>query len=120
MVVSVPVVWEYDREIVEHRYTSGSLRQLFDGWDDVLVIENGGRSIAWALLTGTLLRACEESSAGASRALRCGRAAPAYVGLNGVGAALDAVEQRRRHPRHVLAPNILLTAAGRWLRPCRW
>jgi hypothetical protein len=36
--------------------------------------------------------------------------APAYVSLNGVGAALDAVEQRRRHPRHVLAPNILLTA----------
>jgi hypothetical protein len=33
-----------------------------------------------------------------------------YVGLNCVGAVLDAIEQRRRHPRHVLAPNILLTA----------
>jgi hypothetical protein len=111
VVVSVPVVWEYDREIVEHRYTSGSLRQLFDGWDDVLVIENGGRSIAWALVTGTLLRACEEEL-GRRLPRTAVRAAfaPAYVGLSGVGAALDAVEQRRRHPRHVLAPNILLTA----------
>lgn len=111
VVVSVPLVWEYDREIIEHRYTSGSLRQLFDGWDDVDVVENGGRSVAWALLTGTLLHACEEEL-GHRLPRTAVRAvfAPAYVGLNGVGAALDAIEQRRRHPRHVLAPNILLTA----------
>ena len=111
VLVSVPVVWEYDREIVEHRYTSGSLRQLFDGWDDVVVVENGGRAVAWALLTGTLLHACEEEL-GRRLPRTAVRAAfaPAYVGLNGVGAALDAVEQRRRHPRRVLAPNILLTA----------
>src|SRR5262249_43363585 len=60
LVVGVPVVWEYDRRIVEHRYTPGSLRQLFAGWDDVVVAENGGRAVTWALLTGTLLRAGEE------------------------------------------------------------
>jgi SAM-dependent methyltransferase len=111
VVVSVPVVWEYDREIVEHRYTPGSLRQLFDGWDDVAVVENGGRAVAWTLLTGTLLHACEEE---------LGRRLPgwvarvpfalAYAGLNLVGMALDRIEQRRRHPRNGLAPNILLTA----------
>lgn len=111
VVVSAPVVWEYDRQIVEHRWTSGSLRQLFDGWDDLVVVENGGRAVAWTLLTGTLLRACEQE---------LGRRLPgsvvrvsfalAYVLLNVVGAALDTVEQRRRHPRHVLAPNIMLTA----------
>lgn len=116
VVVSVPVVWEWDRGIVEHRYTSGSLRRLFDGWEDVRVIENGGRAVAWALLTGTLVGACEEAL-GRRLPRRVARAAfaPAYVCLNGVGAMLDAVERRRRHPRLVLAPNVLLTAR----RPAR-
>jgi SAM-dependent methyltransferase len=111
VVVAVPLVWEYDRGIVEHRYTAGSLRQLFDGWDDVVVVENGGRAVTWALVTGTLLHACEEEL-GRRLPQPVVRAAfaPAYVGLNAVGAAMDAVEQRRRHPRHVLAPNIMLTA----------
>jgi SAM-dependent methyltransferase len=111
VLVSVPLVWEYDRHIVEHRYTSGSLSQLFDGWDDVVVVENGGRAVAWTLLTGTLLRAAE-ADAGRRLPRAAVRAvfALAYLGLNCVGAALDAVERRNRHPRHVLAPNILLTA----------
>ena len=47
----------------------------------------------------------------ASRAQLCGPSfALAYVGLNGLGALLDAIEQRHGHPRHVLAPNIMLTA----------
>jgi SAM-dependent methyltransferase len=111
VVVAVPLVWEYDRHIVEHRYTSGSLRQLFDGWDDVVVVENGGRAVAWTLLTGTLLRAWEEElGRRLPRAVVRASFALAYVGLNGVGAVLDAIEQRHGHPRHVLAPNIMLTA----------
>jgi len=111
VVVAVPVVWEYDRDIVEHRYTSGSLRQLFDGWDDVVVVENGGRAITWTLLTGTLLRASEdEFGRHLPRTAVRASFALAYVCLNGVGALLDTIEQRRRHPRHVLAPNIMLTA----------
>jgi SAM-dependent methyltransferase len=111
VLVAVPVVWEYDRHIVEHRYTSGSLRRLFDGWDDVVVVENGGRAVSWALLTGTLLRACEEElGSRLTRAAVQAAFAPAYVCLNAVGALLDAVERRRRDRRHVLAPNIMLTA----------
>jgi SAM-dependent methyltransferase len=111
VVVAVPVVWEYDRQIVEHRYTSGSLRQLFHGWDEVGVVENGGRAVAWTLITGTLLRACEEElAARLPRAAVQAGFALAYLGLNCVGALLDAVEQSRPHPRHVLAPNIMLTA----------
>jgi SAM-dependent methyltransferase len=111
VLVSVPLVWEYDRHIVEHRYTSGSLRRLFDGWDDVVVVENGGRAVSWTLVTGTLLRSCEERLG--RRLPRIAVRAPfalAYLCLNGVGGLLDAVEQRDRDPRHVLAPNILLTA----------
>jgi SAM-dependent methyltransferase len=111
VVVAVPVIWEFDRHIVEHRYTSGSLRQLFDDWDDVAVIENGGRAVAWTLLTGTLLRACEEElGRRLPRAVVRASFALACIGLNGVGAAADAVERRHRHPRHVLAPNVMLTA----------
>jgi hypothetical protein len=104
-------VWEYDRHIAEHRYTSGSLRRLFDGWDDVVVVENGGRSVSWALLTGTLIRASEERLARRlPRAAVKAAFAPAYICLNAVGALLDAAERRRPDPRHVLAPNIMLTA----------
>jgi SAM-dependent methyltransferase len=111
VVVAVPLVWEYDRHIVEHRYTSGSLRQLFDGWDDVVVVENGGRAVTWALLTGTLLRAGEEElGRRLPRAVVRAFFALAYAALNGVGEVLDGIEQRHRHPRHVLAPNIMLTA----------
>jgi SAM-dependent methyltransferase len=111
VVVSVPVVWEYDPHIVEHRYTSGSLRALFEGWDDVVVVENGGRAVTWTLVTGTLLHAFEEELAARlpSAAVRAVFAL-AYLGLNGVGALFDAVEMRRRHSRHVLAPNVMLTA----------
>jgi hypothetical protein len=35
--------------------------------------------------------------------------APAYLAVNGLGALLDAAEMRRP-TRHVLPPNILLTA----------
>jgi hypothetical protein len=109
--VAVPVVWEYDRHVIEHRYTPGSLRRLFDEWDDVTVVENGGRAVTWTLVTGTLLRACEEELVRRlPRAVVRAACAPAYLGLNWLGAALDAVEQARRHPRHVLAPNIMLTA----------
>jgi hypothetical protein len=77
----------------------------------VVVVENGGRAVAWTLLTGTLLRACEEElGRRLPRAVVRASFALAYVGLNGVGAVLDAIEQRHRHPRHVLAPNIMLTA----------
>jgi SAM-dependent methyltransferase len=111
VVVAVPLVWEFDRHIVEHRFTSGSLRQLFDGWDDVVVAENGGRAVAWTLLTGTLLRAGEEElGRRLLRPLVRASFALAYVALNGVGAVFDAVEQRHRHPRYVLAPNIMVTA----------
>ena len=111
IVVSVPVVWEYDRDEVEHRYTSGSLRALFAGWDEVVVVENGGRAITWALVTGSLLYAAQERLTGRlSGAAVRPVFALAYLGMNGVGVVLDAVERRPPLRRHVLAPNIMLTA----------
>ena len=54
LLVAVPLVWEYDRTILEHRYTGPELASLFAGWDDVTVVENGGRAVSWATLTGSL------------------------------------------------------------------
>ena len=112
VVVSVPLVWEYDRHIVEHRYTSGSLRQLFDGWDDVVVVENGGRAVAWTLRD----RHAPPRRRGGTRPSPPARARAGRVRA-GVRRPQRSwarcsmpIEQRRRHPRHVLAPNILLTA----------
>ena len=109
--VCVPLVWEYDRAIPEHRYTTGSLRQLFAAWDDVEVIENGGRAVTWTLVTGTLLNAAEQDlSARLPRGLVRAAFKPVYVALNALGGALDAIERRRRHPSLTLPPNIMLTA----------
>ena len=55
VLISIPLVWEYNRTILEHRYTGPELKALLEGWDDVEVVENGGRVVAWATLTATLL-----------------------------------------------------------------
>ncbi len=54
-IVSVPLVWEYDPTILEHRYTGPELTRLFADWEDVRVVANGERAIAWATLTGRML-----------------------------------------------------------------
>ena len=45
VVLTVPLVWQYDRTILEHRYTGPELAALLAGWDDVEVIENGGHAV---------------------------------------------------------------------------
>jgi SAM-dependent methyltransferase len=53
--VTVPLTWEYERGTLEHRFTGPALEQLFAGWEDVEVSENGGRGVAWATQTGRIL-----------------------------------------------------------------
>lgn len=111
-VLTVPLVWEYDRGILEHRYTGPELEQLFEGWDGVEVVENGGRAVAWALLGGVLLRSIHR------RALR--RRLPAaivdrafallYAANNAAGARLDRVEARYDWGARTLPANVMLVA----------
>jgi len=105
VVVSVPFVWEYDRTILEHRYTGPELADLFRGWERVRVVENGGRAIAWATLTGSLLAQARDRL---PRAVR-GAFAPVFLALNGCGAVLDRAE-RRSSGDVTLPMNLLLTA----------
>jgi SAM-dependent methyltransferase len=106
LVLSVPFVWEYDRTILEHRYTGPELAALLSGWDDVRVVENGGRAVAWATLTGSILERLRR------RLPRV--AAPVfsvlYVALNGTGWLLDALERRSADGPVTLPMNLLVTA----------
>ena len=112
VLVTVPLVWEYERDWLERRYTGPELADLFRDWDDVRVIENGGRAASWALLTGSMLRLAEENlvRAGASwRAVRAGFAA-SYAALNAVGMQIDRLERRAGPGPRALPPNLLVAA----------
>jgi SAM-dependent methyltransferase len=112
VLVTVPLVWEYERDWLERRYTGPELADLFREWDDVLVVENGGRAASWALLTGSMLRLGEENLVRAGVGWRAVRTAFAagYVALNAVAVQLDRVERRTGAGPRALPPNLLVTA----------
>jgi SAM-dependent methyltransferase len=110
--VAVPFVWEYDDRILEHRFTGPELVRLFAGWEDIELIESGGRAVAWTTLTGGVL---ELVRGRAERQWRLDVLSPlfaaAYLCLNGAGAVLDRAEQRLLKERQFRLPmNLLLTA----------
>jgi SAM-dependent methyltransferase len=110
--ISVPLVWEYDRTVLEHRFTGPSLERLFAGWEDVAVIENGGRAVAWATLSGLIASMGEWHVPERFRLRRVAR--PAFAGLylllNGVGFVLDRAECRFGRSTMTLPMNLLVTA----------
>ena len=110
--ISVPLVWEYDRTTLEHRYTGPELEALFRGWDDVQVVENGGRIVVWATLTGTILERVRDRIPplmGLGRAVRM-LFAPLFLAMNVVAAALERLEERHAQGPMTLPMNLLLTA----------
>lgn len=110
LVLTVPLVWEYDRRIGERRYTGPELGEHFAGWEDVEVGEIGGYTVAWATLTGRILRGFGEFGPAPSRRLaRALLPAFAYV-LNGVAALLARAEARWHSGPFVLPMGLILTA----------
>ena len=110
VVITVSLPWEYDRTVVEHRYTGPELAALFAGWDDVDVAENGGFAVSWATLTGRVVYGAEEHSPTAVRTLLRPLFVAAYLLINGVGAGLDWVERRYPTRTKILPMNLMLTA----------
>lgn len=110
--ISVPLVWEYDRTVLEHRYTGPSLERLFAGWEEVTLVENGGRAVAWATLTGQILSMAEHHVPERARLRRALRPAFAglYLAVNGVGFGLDRAERRFARSSLTLPMNLLVTA----------
>jgi SAM-dependent methyltransferase len=115
--ISVPLVWEYDRTVPEHRFTGPSLERLFAEWEDVTLVENGGRGVSWATLTGLIASMAEchvPARLGLRRAVHPAFAA-LYLLVNGIGLVLDRGERRFARSTLTLPMNLLVTAR----RPAR-
>ena len=112
VLLTVPHVWDYDRAVLEHRFTEPVLAELFDGWDEVRIVENGGRAVTWTTITGRMLGLAEWSLSQHSHL--SGAAAPlfrvAHLLLNGLGLLLDRIERSIVRGSNTLPPNLLLTA----------
>lgn len=117
LVLTVPLVWEYSREQLEHRYTGPQLAALFDeGWEGTAVAEVGGYAVAWATLTGRILRAMQELAV--ARRPRLARVvSPLYaavnVAVNGIAVLLDRFERRLWRPAPCVLPADLMLTARR-------
>ena len=109
LVSSVFGYW-YLRSHFEARYTEQQLRALFAGWDAVDVREDGGRTVTWTVLGGSLLHGLEQRVT-ATRALRLLRPAflTSYALLNMLGLVLERAE-RGREGAAALPTNLTLTA----------
>ena len=84
--VSSVLGYEYDRRHFEARYTEHQLRALFAGWEDVRVREDGGRTVSWTVLTGSLVNALEQRVAAAPAGICSGpRSSASYALVNATG-----------------------------------
>jgi SAM-dependent methyltransferase len=116
VIITVPLVWEYNRTILEHRYTGPELAALFRDWNNVKIVENGGRAVSWALLTGSvvhIVERCVPKPVGL-RWLIQGFFSTIYLIVNAMGfllqSLLDRAEDRGNKGIYTLPANLLLTA----------
>ena len=110
LILTVSFVWQYDRTILEHRYTGPELQTLFGDWDGVEVVENGGYAVAWATLTGRMLNMLERAANGsAARWLLKPAFWLGYALVNGLGVILDRVERRGFRGPYTLPMNLRVT-----------
>ena len=110
VIITVPFAFEYDPSFPEARYTEHELHALFEGWADVDVHENGGRTVAWTMLTASLLAGLEQRFAvGRIRPFRP-LFASAYVALNLLGFVLARIEERLSGHRARLPMDLMLIA----------
>lgn len=110
VVLAVPYAWEYDRTVLEQRWTGPGLESAFSGWDEVNVLENGGRGVTWAALTGRIMNLRQKSLPRWARVATRPLFAGAYLAVNGVGSLIERGERRRQGDSVGLPMNLTLTA----------
>ena len=100
--VTLPVVYPG----TERLYAPLQLRELFAGWDEVVVVENGGTAVSIATLSAYYVHQIEKRLP-----RRLGPAFTAlYVALNAVGDAADGFERRYLRRADRLPANLLVRA----------
>lgn len=112
ILLTLPFAWEYDRAFLERRYTEPELAAVFEGWDDVRVVENGGRVVVWSTLTGVILERARTripDSGGLFAAARALVSVP-LVAMNSVTPSLARLEERHAQGSVRFPMNLLLTA----------
>jgi SAM-dependent methyltransferase len=112
VLITVPVVWEYDTRTLEHRFTEPMLRRLLADWAEVRVVENGGWGVSWAAVTGSLFARVQERLAARPllRSIFRPLFAGLYVCINLAGQALEAVDRRLVRGPFRLPMNLLVRA----------
>lgn len=112
LVLTVTHVWEYDRTVLEHRFSGPQLGDLLREWEGVDVTENGGRVVTWVTVTTSLLRTIQNRLP-AKRGLTGLARLPFvafYLALNGLGVTLGELERRNARGPLTLPTNLLVTA----------
>ncbi len=112
VVITVTHVWEYDRTVLEHRFSGPELAHLLRDWDGIEVRENGGRVVTWVSVTTSGLRAIEDRLVQSHEVLRLARLpfAGVYLTLNGLGVLLAGLDRKARGGPLTLPTNLLVTA----------
>ncbi len=111
LLMTVSLVWEYRRDILQHRFSGPELAALFgEGWDDVEVRENGGMAVAWAFVTGRLLQRVHRGLPRALRIVLAPFVPIAYLLVNAVGAVLDRAQRTRAKSSTTLPMNLMVSA----------
>jgi SAM-dependent methyltransferase len=105
-IIAVPYAFEYDRRNFERRYTGNELTELFEGWNDVALSENGGRAVAWTVLTGSIVAHALARRGSVARALT----GATCLALNALGGAVDRLETHLAHGETVYPMNLMVAA----------
>jgi SAM-dependent methyltransferase len=110
-VITVPFVWGYERNHLEHRFSETALAYLFRDWE-ITIIESGGWTASWVTVTTSMVRLIERRAR--RRLLIRNLVRPVfaglYVALNVGGILLGKLERRHDDPPVALPTNLLLIA----------
>ena len=107
---TVPFVWQYNRTILEHRYTGPELAALLAGLGRRRGDrERGPRGVTWATLTGRMLDMLQRPRGRLSRAVLWPLFALGYLITNAIGAIGDRIERRYFRSPLTLPMNLLVT-----------
>jgi SAM-dependent methyltransferase len=113
VIITLPLIWDYDQRAVERRYTGPSLRELFEGegeWTDLRLGEVGGYAVAWATLSGRILRGFADFGPSWSRRIGGVMLPVASWVMNRIAALISRAEVRWHTGPFILPSGLILTA----------